>query len=462
MKKLISIFVLAVFLLALVFWIKSDNTDPKNPVTLTIWHSFVEDMRLAFDELINEFNGTVGAENGITVKVTSVTDTRIVSEQLVAAANNDPGAPQLPDLAVMYPRTAVTLAGKGLLVDLEQYISKDYLDTFVPQFLEEGRLGTGKLYLMPIAKSTEVLYVNRTFFDRFSKETGISVEALSTFESIAEAAVKYYEWTDAMTPDISNDGKMFFYPERLFNHAMTAFQQLGSNIVKDKKLNLSDPVFKRVWDCYYAPAVKGGVAIYNGYGNYLASIGDIVCTTSSSAGSTFYPSRITYSDNTREDVVFDVLPFPVFEGGEKVTYQQGGGLCVTKSEQAKERAAALFLKWFTSPERNLRFCAGIGYMPVCQSAFDNILAGKSPVISNPVVAKALMTVAGMRKNYRFFFPPVFDGFESMQTQYAERLLQTARDGRADYLQLLQMHDAAIAFEIVSKEAMDNYIKRFNP
>ncbi|MCL2768439.1 MAG: extracellular solute-binding protein, partial [Synergistaceae bacterium] len=277
MKKLILVIIIIVaFLLALSFWRKSDKPDLNNPVMLTMWHVFVEDMRITFDELVNEFNKTAGAENGIVVKATSVTDAGVINKNLLAAANNDPGAPRLPDMAVVNPRAAVTLVEKGVLVDLEQYFSKSELNTFVPQFIEEGRLGAEQLYIMPIAKSAEVLYVNRTFFDRFSAETGIGIEKLSTFEGIAEAAVKYYEWTDAMTPDVPNDGKTFFYPEGLFNQAMIGFQQLGGDIVKDKKLNLQDAIFKRIWDCYYPPAVQGGVAIYSGYSNYLAVTGDVI------------------------------------------------------------------------------------------------------------------------------------------------------------------------------------------
>ena len=461
-KKLIPIllFISAAFLMALALWGKSDKPNASKTVILTVWHVFVEDMRISFDELINEFNNTIGAENGIVVKATSVTDAGVINENLSAAVDNDPGAPKLPDMAVVNPRAAVMLAEKGALVDLTQYISQAELDNFVPQFIKEGRLGSDRLYIMPVAKSAEVLYVNQTFFDRFSKETGIGLEKLTTFEGIAEAAIKYNEWTDAMTPGIPYDGKTFFYSEGLFNQGMIGFQQLGGDIVKDKKLNLSDPIFKRIWDCFYPPAVKGGVAVYSGYSNYLIATGEVICTTASSAGSFFYPNHVTYTDNTKENVKFDVLPFPVFEGGEKVVFQRGGGMCVTKSEPEREYAACLFLKWFTEPERNLRFCSNIGYMPVYKSAFDKISTGELPPITNELTEKALIVLAEMQKDYRFYFPPVFDGFDELQTQYADRLRQAALDGRAEYLRLLRTnsYNTGRAFYLASRNAMENYIK----
>ncbi|MCL1805007.1 MAG: extracellular solute-binding protein [Clostridiales bacterium] len=439
---------------------RSEGPSPGSPVTLTLWHTYVEDMRDYFDELVSEFNATAGAEHGVTIKVTSITDAQVINERLIAAANKDPGAPELPDMVVVYPQVAGELARKGVLLDLERYFTVDELDTFVPQFVEEGRLGGGPLYLMPITKSSEVLYVNRTFFDRFSAATGVGIDMLSTFEGIAEAAMLYYEWTDALTPDIPGDGKAFFYPEALFNQAMVGFQQLGADIAGEGALNLPQPVFQRIWDCYYAPAVMGGVAVYNGWGNYLAVTGEIVCATASSAGSTFYPSRVTYPDNTKEDVEFDVLPFPVFEGGENVVFQRGGGVCVTLSEPAREYGACLFLKWFTEAERNLRFCVNVGYMPVRKSSFADILAGDYPAVGNPVAEKALLATADMQARYRFYVPPVFEGFGALQSQYNERLRQAAQDGRDDYLRLLDTMEPAEAYAEATQGALEGFLSRF--
>jgi len=236
---------------------------------------------------------------------------------------------------------------------------------------------------------------------------------------------------------------------------------LGGDIIKDNKLNLSDPIFKRIWDCFYPQAIQGGIAVFSGYANYLAAIGDVICTTSSSADSSFYPSRVTYTDNTRDDVIFDVLPFPVFEGGEKVVFQRGGGVCVTRSEPGREFAACLFLKWFTESDRNLRFCSAIGYMPVRQSAFGEILSGNFPTIANPVTEKTMIITAEMQKDYRFYFPPVFDGFYDLQIRYASLLRQAAMDGREEYLRLLKIHGSAAASDTLYGNAMKNYIKKFD-
>ncbi|MDR1765856.1 MAG: extracellular solute-binding protein [Lachnospiraceae bacterium] len=464
-----------------------DVPGPKNPVTVTIWHTYVEQMRTDFDALIADFNATVGQQNGITVKVTAVANSSVLNESLISAAKKDPGSPELPDLAVIYPKTAVTLAAEGALADLGGHFTDQELSVFVPQFLEEGKLGGDTLYLLPIAKSTEVLYVNRTIFDRFSADTGVGIGQLATFEGILDAAGKYYDWTDAQTPDVPGDGKAFYYPDGLFNYSMTGFLQLGSAILTPwevggaaggadgagtgsggadganlgaggaygaggaaaagsptagsggalPQMNLRDPIFAKIWDSYFGPAVRGEVPIYNDYGNYLAITGDIVCCTSTSAGASFYPTRVTYGDNTKEDVVFDVLPYPVFEGGQRIVYQRGGGMCVFASDALRENAAAIFLKWFTAPEQNLRFTAATGYIPVTEAAFAQVMEKDFPAISNPLIEKALITVVDMRRDgYEFYYPPVFDGFEKMQADYVEQMQRAATEARGDYRKLL--------------------------
>ncbi|MDR3280506.1 MAG: extracellular solute-binding protein, partial [Synergistaceae bacterium] len=136
-------------------------------ITLMVWHTYVEQMSDSFETLVKEFNDTEGAKRGIVVKVATEANSSTLNEMIIAAAKRDPGAPLAPDIAVIYPKIAVELADMGMLADIRDYFTADELARFVPQFLEEGMLGGENLYLLPVAKSTEVLFVNRTIFDRF-------------------------------------------------------------------------------------------------------------------------------------------------------------------------------------------------------------------------------------------------------------------------------------------------------
>lgn len=208
--------------------------DPKHPVTLTLWHNFGGQMQATMDALVDEFNGTVGKENGVILSVTSISGSASVQEKLTMIAAGDPGAPEMPDITTCYPATASILRAKELLAPLDGPFTQEELDAYLPRFVEEGRLDDGRLYVFPFAKSTEVLFVNQTLFDRFSQAVGVTLDSLSTFEGIAAASMEYYQWTDGLTPDTAGDGKHFYTADSLFNLAQVGMEQMGASLLEER------------------------------------------------------------------------------------------------------------------------------------------------------------------------------------------------------------------------------------
>ena len=407
--------------------------DPDKPVTLTMWHNFGGIMQQSMDELIDEFNSTVGKEKGIIINVTAISSSSELRKQYDMILNGDPGSAAMPDLLTCYPKTAVQFHEKGMIADLDEYFTKDELSAYVPQFLEEGRLPDGGLYVFPFAKSTEILYVNQTLFDRFAKETGATIDSLHTFEGIADAARKYYQWTDAKTPAIPDDGKSFFAADSWLNLAQAGMRQQGGSLFEDEKLSLASPDFQRIWDIIWPPAVEGGFAVYDGYSSDLSKTGDLVCSTGSSAGILFYGDTITYADNTVEQVEYNILPFPVFQGAQKIAIQRGNGFSVAKSDKTHEYAGAVFLKWFTQPEPNMRFIASTGYMPVTNTAFTEGMQKEIQQVKDPRIQKMLTAVTKMHSEYQFFVAPVFDDFDNLGKAFETSLKEQLRKDRADWL-----------------------------
>ncbi|MBR4074805.1 MAG: carbohydrate ABC transporter substrate-binding protein [Firmicutes bacterium] len=257
----------------------SGGTDPEHPITLTMWHNYGGDMQAAMDALIDQFNGTVGKEKGIVINVTAISSSSELNKSLDMIVNNDPGAPDLPDIFTGYPKTAIQFQEKDMIADFAEYFTEEELDLYVDAFVEEGRLNNGGLYVFPIAKSTEVLYLNQTLFDQFAAETGASAEKLATFEGLAELAQLYYQWSG---------GKQFYAADSWFNFAEVGMAQLGGSIFNGEALELSGATFRHIFETVYEPAVKGGFAIYDGYSSDLSKTGDLICSTGSSAGILFY------------------------------------------------------------------------------------------------------------------------------------------------------------------------------
>ena len=134
------------------------------------------------------------------------------------------------------------------------------MEKYVDSYIEEGYLKNDKaLYLFPVAKTTESLMINKTDWEPFAKQTGSSLDELNTIEGVVKVAKRYYEWTDAKTPNKPNDGKAFYGRDSMANYFVIGMKQLGKDIfeVRDGnvKFNIDKKLIKRLWENYYVPYI---------------------------------------------------------------------------------------------------------------------------------------------------------------------------------------------------------------
>ena len=411
MKKLLALLLCLVLSLGTLVGCVSSPLDPKEPVTLTMWHNYGGDMQATMDYLIDKFNSTVGKEKGIIINVEAISSSSELNKSLSMIVNDDPGAPDMPDIFTGYPKVAIQFQEKGMLANLDNYFTEDELNKYVDAFVEEGRLSDGGLYVFPIAKSTEVLYVNITLFNKFANATGAKKEDLSTFEGIAKLSSQYYEWC----------GKQFFAADSWFNFFEVGMSQKGDSIFEGESLSFDGDTFRYIFDTAYTPSVEGGIAVYDGYSSDLSKTGDIVCSTGSSAGILFYGDTITYADGTVEPVEYEILPYPVFENGSKTAIQRGGGLMVAKTDEKKEYAACEFIKWLTDAEQNMKFVDETGYLPVTKNAFEKDMASHIETIENEKVKMMLTSVMSMYDSYTFFSAPTYSALDADSDAFETRL-----------------------------------------
>jgi multiple sugar transport system substrate-binding protein len=459
-KIAVVFFVFVVVVAGIYFYAHSaprDDLDPKNPVVLTIWHNPTGQDVDALSAAMDRFNRSVGRRLGVSVIVTTIAKSEILHEKLTAIALGNTGAPEPPDIAIAYPKSASILAAKGMLAAFDGHFTQDELDEFVPSFIENGRLRDGGLYVFPIGKSAEGLIVNKTFWDRFSGETGTPASELATFEGLIRAAAKYYAWTDAKTPNVENDGSAFFFIDNPFNLAQAAFAQAGEDLFAGDRLNVESPTYRRVFEMLFEPAVRGHEATgYSGYGTDIAKTGKLLCWFSSTAGMTFVPKKVTYDDNTSEPVEFEMLPYPVFEDGKKVVMQRGGGFCLFKSTPTREKAAVLFLKWLVSPEENLSYLENMGYMPVTKKAMKT--AGETWGKNASGIEKSYIeTMKIMGGEYEFLSQKQLDNYAELEVMYDRRVRKAQALGRETYLTNLRFGEE-VAWRLATEHAYEKFIE----
>ena len=99
----------------------------EDPVTVTLWHVYGGQTESPLNDLIDEFNETIGKEKNIRVQVGSVTNTNTIHENVLASAFGDPGASKLPDMFVSYPKTVLAMPDDTELVDYYDYFTEEEL-----------------------------------------------------------------------------------------------------------------------------------------------------------------------------------------------------------------------------------------------------------------------------------------------------------------------------------------------
>lgn len=346
--------------------------DPRDPVSLTVWHYYNGSQQAAFDELVEEFNDTAGREMGIYVQGYSQGSVSDLETAVRDSIGGKVGAAEMPDIFSSYADTAYEVEQAGALADLSEYLSKEELDRYVDSYIEEGCIAAdGTLRIFPTAKSTEIMMINKTDWEVFSAATGTSLEQLATMEGVTAAARAYYEWTDGQTPDIPGDGKAFYGRDAMANYFIIGMRQLGVEIfqVENGRLTLNTPEaeMRRLWDNYYVPMVKGYFGAYGSFRSDDVKTGDLLAYTGSTASAMYFPGQVEL-DEGGYPIEYIVMAAPVFEGGEWYAVQQGAGMVVSKSDEKHEYASVEFLKWFTEAENNLRFGCVSGYLPVRKEA----------------------------------------------------------------------------------------------
>ena len=348
--------------------------DPNKPVTLEIWTYYNGTQKAAFDELVTEFNDTVGAEKGIVVEAYSQGNVNDLITKVEEAAERKVGAGEIPDIFVAYADTAYKVDKLGLVASIDKYMSKEELASYRDEYLNEGQIGEdGSLKIFPIAKSTELMMLNKTDWDRFAEACGVTLDDLKTLEGVTKTARTYYEWTDSLTPQ-PNDGKAFFGRDAMANYMIIGSRQLGQEIFavegNQVTLNLDRDVFKKLWDNYYVPYIRGYFTAQGRFRSDDAKTGDLIALVGSSSGAAYFPKEVAVSDVESYPIESIVAPAPMFEQGEKIAVQQGAGMVVTASDTQHEYASVLFLKWFTEERRNIQFSLASGYLPVKKAAND--------------------------------------------------------------------------------------------
>ena len=437
--------------------------DTSKPVTITFYHTMGESLRAVLDKHIAKFNEIYP---NITVEHKQVGSYDDVREQIKTEIT----VGDQPNIAYCYP-DHVALYNLALAVqtldDLiaatntvtradgttEQLgLTAEQVDNFIDGYYNEGKqFGDGKMYTLPMSKSTEVLYYNKTFFDVCNKIYSSDIELNDKGEPVYVTNDKGEFVLDAEgnkqtkpNPLKGNENYNLSVPttwEELeavcakikaidpksiplgydseSNWFITMCEQLGtpytsatgSHFLFD---NEDNHAFVKEFREWYKAGYVTTQAISGGYTSALftknpAEDGNCYMCIGSSAGANH---QIPENDDGTFKFEVGIASVPQANKEAPKVISQGPSLCIFKKADAQEVLASwLFVKYLTTTvDFQAEFGMASGYVPVLENVTDNEVYAAELAAANGYESLPLLaTKVCLEQANAYYTSPAFNG-----------------------------------------------------
>ena len=407
------------------FIIPEGGFDTSKPVTITFYHTMGSNLRDVLDRYIAEFNKLYP---NITVQHEQVGGYDDVRDQIkteITVGNQPNIAYCYPDHVALYNLAqAVTTLDSLIASDLEVTradgskeilgLTDAQIEDFIKGYYDEGKqFGDGKMYTMPLSKSTEVLYYNKTFFDKH----GIKVP--TTWDEL-EAVCEQIKSIDPDSIPLGYDSESNWFITMCEQSDSAYTSATGDDLfLFDNETNRAFVARFREW---YQKGYVTTQEISGGYTSELftkaeSDVGNSYMSIGSSAGAT----------HQRPDKVNDAYPFevgittiPQLDAANPKVISQGPSLCIFKKNDPQEVMASwLFVKFLcTTVEFQAEFSMASGYVPVIKSV------GENPIYKGDFLdladggdyISALSAKICLEQEKAYYTSPAFNGSSTARDQ----------------------------------------------
>ena len=380
-------------------------------VTIRFYHTMGSNLTTVLDAYIAEFNAIYPNIHIEYTSVGSYDDVRdqIATEITVGAQPNIAYCYQ--DHVAMY-NLAMAVQTLDELIDSPTVgLTEEQKADFIPGYYAEGaQFGDGKMYTLPMSKSTEVLYYNKTFFDA----NGLTVP--TTWDELEAVCAKIKE-IDPNSIPLGYDSEA--------NWFITMCEQLKSpytsatepNFLFDNDTNKA--FIKRFREWYE----KGYLTTQTLYGAYTSGL--FTSTTEvksymsigSSAGAT-YQRPAANADGTYPFEV-GIATIPQADVDNKKVISQGPSLCIFKKSNPQDVIASwLFVKYLTTTvEFQAEFSMASGYVPVLKSVSEHpVYAEFIASADGGKYISALSAKVCLEQADAYYTSPAFNGSSEARDQ----------------------------------------------
>ena len=413
-----------------IFEVPEGGFDTNQEVTITFTHTMGAKLKEVLDAYIVEFNKIYP---NIHIEHQSAGGWGDINGQI----NTEIAGGNAPNIAYCYPdHVAMYNIAKSVVIldnliasdikiegtDEVLGLTADQKADFIESYYNEGlAYGDGYMYTMPLNKSTEVLYYDKTFF----AENNLSVP--TTWEEMWDVCEKILKIDPDCYPlGYDAEDNWFITLCEQMKSGYTSAENGGQYLFNN---DTNKAFVKELREMYQ----KGYFTTQELYGSYTSNLfvetTDTRCymCVGSSGGASYQMSNNDTSDGSFAFEV-GVAPIPQYDANNKKVISQGPSLCVLKDGDTTDQeimASWLFVKFLcTNVDFQAEFSMASGYMPVLKSVTENEAYAAWLAKGNGyeyLVAKCVQVGIDGRDNY--FVSPAFNGSSTARTEVGALLLK---------------------------------------
>lgn len=391
-------------------------------VEIVFYNTMGSNLATVLDAYIVEFNKLYPNIKVTSTNVGSYDDCRDQISTELTVGNQPNIAYCYPDHVALYNLAKAVTTLDDLIASTETVthadgsteplgLTAEQIADFIEGYYKEGKqFGDGLMYSMPLSKSTEVLYYNKTFFEQNNLTVPTTWDELETVCAQIKAI-------DPQSIPLGYDSESNWFITMTEQYGSPYTSATGDHFVFNNEQNRA---FVKKFNEWYN---KGYITTQTLYGAYTSGLFTTLegvrsyMSIGSSAGATYQRPAADANGNYPFEV--GIATIPQVDPNKPKVISQGPSVCIFQKSNPQEVIASwLFVKFLTT---NVNFQAEFGmasgYVPVLKSVSENPayaeFVGKA---NGGNFVSALAAKVCLEQEAAYYTSPAFNGSSEARSQ----------------------------------------------
>ena len=358
-----------------------ERFDESKPITITFWAKNESNRTQVniYKQAIADFEALYP---NVTVEMLSYNDYGKIYNDVITNIRTK----TTPNVCVTYPdHIATYLSGSQVVVSLDALMADPNYglggaalkfdspsrEELVPQFLAECSIA-GRCYALPYMRSTEALYINKTFVEKL----GYTVPDVPTWDFVWEVSEKALEKNPDGSFKLNGQQKLIPFIYKSTDNMMIQMlrqKDAGYSTAEGEILLFNDTTRELLQEvAVHARSRAFSTFKISSYPGNWFNAGQCIFAVDSTAGATWMGTDAPLLDIPEEELVeFEtvVLPVPQFDPANPKMISQGPSVCVFYKDDPQEVLASwLFTQFLLTNSVQIPYAETEGYVPVTLKA----------------------------------------------------------------------------------------------